>query len=468
MRARRAQETLMVLGFARRQPARPAPDRSYAASDGETGRLAAASGGDTAVVLRLARTASTMGKEAAELRGVLTDVSTIAKRQTDAFKAVADEVERMIDANRSISSSMGASLNAAREARAAVEGVARDVAGAAESLRDVASVAAEITRIALQTRLVAFNASVEAKRAGEAGRGFSVVADAVKDLAQKVEASSKLITTTVQQLDVRIGELARNIRDERERDGRRTFHQAFGRVESAVVEVAAAADANVESCASARTSVERLTGEVEQTTAGIATACSQAEKFLGHSEELIKLTADSGVETDDTPFIARVVEVAQAIGRRFEQAIEAGELGLDDLFDGVYVPVSGSNPQQVLTRFTRFTDQVLPPLQEPMLAFSDKIVFCAAVDRNGYLPTHNNKFSRPQGLDPVWNAANCRNRRIFDDRTGLAAGRNTQRFLLQTYRRDMGGGQFRLMKDLSAPIHVRGRHWGGLRLGYLF
>jgi methyl-accepting chemotaxis protein len=438
MRARRAQETLMVLGFARRQPARPAPDRSYAASDGETGRLAAASGGDTAVVLRLARTASTMGKEAAELRGVLTDVSTIAKRQTDAFKAVADEVERMIDANRSISSSMGA------------------------------SVAAEITRIALQTRLVAFNASVEAKRAGEAGRGFSVVADAVKDLAQKVEASSKLITTTVQQLDVRIGELARNIRDERERDGRRTFHQAFGRVESAVVEVAAAADANVESCASARTSVERLTGEVEQTAAGIATACSQAEKFLGHSEELIKLTADSGVETDDTPFIARVVEVAQAIGRRFEQAIEAGELGLDDLFDGVYVPVSGSNPQQVLTRFTRFTDQVLPPLQEPMLAFSDKIVFCAAVDRNGYLPTHNNKFSRPQGLDPVWNAANCRNRRIFDDRTGLAAGRNTQRFLLQTYRRDMGGGQFRLMKDLSAPIYVRGRHWGGLRLGYLF
>jgi methyl-accepting chemotaxis protein len=55
---------------------------------------------------------------------------------------------------------------------------------------------------------------------------------------------------------------------------------------------------------------------------------------------------------------------------------------------------------------------------------------------------------------------------LFNDRTGLRAGRNTQPFLLQTYRRDMGGEQFLLMKDLSAPILVKGRHWGGFRLGY--
>ncbi|HCF18766.1 MAG TPA: chemotaxis protein, partial [Rhodospirillum rubrum] len=69
------------------------------------------------------------------------------------------------------------------------------------------------------------------------------------------------------------------------------------------------------------------------------------------------------------------------------------------------------------------------------------------VDRNGYLPTHNQKFSKPQGPDPVWNNANSRNRRIFNDRTGLAAGRNTRPFLVQTYRRDMGGGSFIMMKD---------------------
>jgi methyl-accepting chemotaxis protein len=57
---------------------------------------------------------------------------------------------------------------------------------------------------------------------------------------------------------------------------------------------------------------------------------------------------------------------------------------------------------------------------------------------------------------------------VFQDRTGLAAARSTRPFLLQTYRRDMGGGQFALMKDLSAPITVQGRHWGGLRIAYQF
>jgi methyl-accepting chemotaxis protein len=118
--------------------------------------------------------------------------------------------------------------------------------------------------------------------------------------------------------------------------------------------------------------------------------------------------------------------------------------------------------------FTRLTDALFPPVQEAALTMDARIVFCAAVDRNGYLPTHNAKFSQPQGADPVWNAAHARNRRIFDDRVGLKAGRSTAPFLLQVYRRDMGGGEYRMMKDLSAPIRVKGRHWGGLRLAYGF
>jgi methyl-accepting chemotaxis protein len=119
-----------------------------------------------------------------------------------------------------------------------------------------------------------------------------------------------------------------------------------------------------------------------------------------------------------------------------------------------------------VARVTAFTDRALPAVQEPLLSLDARVAFCAAVDNNGYLPTHNLKFSKPQGADPVWNAANCRNRRLFNDRTGLAAGRSTAPFLLQTYRRDMGGGKFVLMKDASAPIHVEGRHWGGFRMGY--
>ena len=151
-----------------------------------------------------------------------------------------------------------------------------------------------------------------------------------------------------------------------------------------------------------------------------------------------------------------------------EQAVAQGRISISDLFDDKYQAVPGSNPAQVMARFVALTDELFPPVQEDLLAFDRKVVFCAAVDRNGYLPTHNLKFSQPQGADPVWNAAHSRNRRIFNDRTGLAAGRNERRFLLQTHRRDMGGGQRVLMKDLSAPITVQGRHWGGLRLAYSF
>jgi len=111
-------------------------------------------------------------------------------------------------------------------------------------------------------------------------------------------------------------------------------------------------------------------------------------------------------------------------------------------------------------------DRLLQPLFDEALNFDPRVVFCTAVDENGFLPTHNSKFSKPQGPDAVWNAANCRNRRFFKDRVGLAVGQNKNSFLLQTYSRCMGGGRFAPMVDVSAPIYIEGRHWGGLRLAY--
>ena len=84
---------------------------------------------------------------------------------------------------------------------------------------------------------------------------------------------------------------------------------------------------------------------------------------------------------------------------------------------------------------------MLPPIQEPLLANEARMVFCAAVDRNGYLPVHNRKYSLPQRPgEKAWNTANSRNRRIFDDRAGLASARNVRPYLIQVYPRDMGNG----------------------------
>jgi methyl-accepting chemotaxis protein len=109
-------------------------------------------------------------------------------------------------------------------------------------------------------------------------------------------------------------------------------------------------------------------------------------------------------------------------------------------------------------------EEVLPPIQEALLASDAALTFCASVDINGYLPVHNRRFSQPQRPgDPVWNAANARNRRIFDDRTGLIAARSTQPFVVQTYARDLGGGRRVMMREIDAPIFIGGAHWGGFR-----
>ena len=212
--------------------------------------------------------------------------------------------------------------------------------------------------------------------------------------------------------------------------------------------------------------IEELASSVDEASGSLAGAAARVDNLVAISEDFIEFVEESGIETEDSALIRTCIETADRIAHLLEEAVKRGKISASDLFDEGYRPVPGTNPQQYTTRFVRLTDWLLPRVQEPLLEIDPRVVFCAAVDRNGYLPTHNLKYSHPQGADPVWNAANCRNRRIFNDRTGLAAGRSTKRFLLQTYRRDMGGGTFALMKDLSAPIVVSGRHWGGFRIGF--
>jgi methyl-accepting chemotaxis protein len=137
---------------------------------------------------------------------------------------------------------------------------------------------------------------------------------------------------------------------------------------------------------------------------------------------------------------------------------------VEDLFFTNYNPIPGTDPEQVTTPSLEALEKILPPILEAGLAEDSRVVFCLAADRNGYIPVHNKIWSQPQGADPVWNARHARNRRIFDDRAGLAAARNLQNVLVQSYPRDLGGGVVEMMKDVSMPIMVGGRHWGALRV----
>ncbi|MDM4764526.1 methyl-accepting chemotaxis protein [Pelomonas sp. SE-A7] len=447
--------------FSKRSSAYPAPSRTEPA-----GR------GPLETIQTLSHTVSTVGRDAAEVRGVLEDTRKAVQAQDETMSALAAELGQVQRSQAEISQSTQLTRGAVEHSREALGRIAGEVGGIVQNLKQVEDAAGQITKIALQTRLVAFNASVEAKRAGEAGRGFGVVADAVKDLAAQVEQSAKAIVTTVATLDARIDAFSRELSNDGGRSSQAKgagIHAAFADMErdvEAIDRSAQASQATVQALAdrlaSAGAAARRVMTDLE-----VAFACS--DRFLSVSETLIEQIAQSGVEVEDSPFIRAAQEAAGEISSLLEQALRDGRIRDDQVFDASYRPIAGTEPAQFLTGFVELADQLFPAVQERMLQLSDKVVFCIAVDRNGYVATHNRQYCQPQRAgDVVWNTANSRYRRVFNDRTGLASARNEKPFLLQTYRRDMGGGKFVLLKEASAPITVKGRHWGGLRLAFKF
>jgi hypothetical protein len=146
-------------------------------------------------------------------------------------------------------------------------------------------------------------------------------------------------------------------------------------------------------------------------------------------------------------------------------AVEKGKLSLEDLFDEDYQPIPGTSPQKYHTRYDSYLDETIQSFEDAMLDDSH-VVFAVLTDRNGYVPTHNSKFSQPLTGDVEKDRVGNRSKRIFNDPVGLGAahydGSDGQGYLQQVYERDTG----EKMWDISAPVYVNGKHWGGFRIGY--
>jgi methyl-accepting chemotaxis protein len=403
-------------------------------------------------------------------RGFAVVASEVKALSAETHKAI-DEIRRKIEALQSDAAESVASVHRIDQVIATIRPVFASAAGAVE---EQAATSEELSRNAAQTS--AFVSSVADSAAGieratSEAKSHSIDVDTmgqrVAALAAKLQTRSVIFLRQSEigdrrrhdrlpcQIGVTLGassNLVRGVTVDLSEGG-----MLVRTPDDAKLRVGAAVEARIDGIGACRARVVNRSAlglHIEFVDMDASSRGKLEEKLLSIREE-------------NNIFVERAVTTAAAISARFEEAVSRETVSREDLFDVDYAPIEGTEPAQFRTRYLDWLERVLPDIQEPLLATDPRMVFCCAVDRNGYLPVHNKAYSKPQKPGEVaWNTANCRNRRIFDDRAGLSAARNVRPYVIQSYPRDMGNGVTVMMREVDAPIRVFGKHWGGFRTAY--
>jgi methyl-accepting chemotaxis protein len=350
-----------------------------------------------------------------------------------------------------------------------------------DATQKISEIIETIENIADQTNLLALNATIEAARAGIEGHSFAVVAEEIGKLAENTQKSTNNVIDMIESIKIST-EIALEVVPKESAQAQMIVENSH----SVLADLNAILEA-----------VEYLTDQIHEVSIVSKKQSSRAEDICIYIESIARFIKESSADVaevythtdtldlqsdimrsimdylkftdrvdDPTPIIVQYAEeFLEECTAIFETGLKNGHITENELFSRKYTPISGFNPPKFRSEFDRFTDEFISPLQEKYLLKDFRIDYFALVDDRGYCPTHNKKYTVGIGSDQALDPGMNRTKRIFSDPIAKKASLNTrEKYIVQMYPRDTGD----FINDLSMPFNFHDRHWGAVRIGFVF